>query len=122
MDKEKFYNEEIPLWVKQCYNELSLVYTYKYEAKSSVKTKNRDVDLFTYLEDFISKHSFIDYDIRRHFDFHSAALFYTASDDFGFTRSSKYLNEYDFPLFDKVFYSSEIKSSIIKKKLRAISN
>jgi hypothetical protein len=135
---ERFYSEELPLWVEQCYEEFSARYTYKYRPLSSIDTRNGKVDLFTYIEEYFKKNYKIPYSINRHFEFHTTAIFYAPTENFGLSLSPEYKNEclniLDYSkrdkrfihdsvshdsvgIFHKISGTDGVASTIVKKKI-----
>ena len=120
---KKFYEYELPLFVKECYEEFGEIYPNYYTPLSVIDDGSKKQDLFSYLESFVRDNYGIPFSINKYLPFHSPLLFHESTKDFGFRIDRNYNSLYrkhQYPEFDSIFNQchTSVSSIVIKKKLK----
>ncbi len=120
---KKFYEYELPLFVKECYEEFDEIYPNYYTPLSVIDDGSKKQDLFSYLESFVRDNYGIPFSINKYLPFHSPLLFHESTKDFGFRIDRNYNSLYrkhQYPEFDSIFNQchTSVSSTVIKKKLK----
>jgi hypothetical protein len=119
---KKFYEYELPLFVKQCYSEFDEVYSNKYVPLSFIGEGSNKVNLFSYLESFVRNNYGVPFSIEKYFPFHSPLIFHESTIDFGFHIDREHnscYQKYVYTKYDSIFNecTASVSSKIIKNKL-----